>query len=464
MSSSIAQIPSSIAQIPSSSGQIPSSSGQIPSSSGQIPSSIAQIPSSIAQIPSSIRQIPSSIGQIPSSTGQIPSSIGQIPSSIGQIPSSSGQIPGSSGQSQVESVTPSTQERDTPEQTPSGSSTGQIPNSFGQMPSSNGQIPSSIGQMSSSSGQIPSSSGQMSSSIAQIPSSIGQMSSSSGQIPSSSGQMSSSSGQIPSSSGQIPSSSGQMSSSNDQSQVNYRFVCAGTPTVQFREANPSVNNAGPVRQLIDLETRSFITPSIENAIIDHNRINDFVPEVLPSVLSRPSSSVDDIKEFILQNRENFINMRSEDPLLLEVRREHVLMDAIAIIRYSQEDLHSPLQIKFCGEQGVDVGGLRREFWSLFLYQLSHSIFVTGKEGRLSFQANFMERKKNTFFHLGQLVALSILQDGPGAPIFSECITDYILNGKYDSLDPEDLMEGPKEILEKFEFYDTFKYEDPLVVK
>ncbi|XP_061190391.1 uncharacterized protein LOC133198297 [Saccostrea echinata] len=141
-------------------------------------------------------------------------------------------------------------------------------------------------------------------------------------------------------------------------------------------------------------------------------------------------------------------MQSEDPLLLEVRREHVLMDAIAIIRYSQEDLHNPLQIKFCGEQGVDVGGLRREFWSLFLYQLSHSIFVTGKEGRLSFQPNFLERKKNTFFHLGQLVALSILQDGPGAPIFSECITDYILNGKSNSLDPDDLMEGPKEILEK----------------
>ena len=95
-----------------------------------------------------------------------------------------------------------------------------------------------------------------------------------------------------------------------------------------------------------------------------------------------SLAVGDIREFIVQHRGNFINMQSEDPLLLEVRRQHVLADSLAIMRYSQEDLHNPLQIKFCGEDGVDLGGLRREFWSIFLHQLIHSVYVTGNECKL----------------------------------------------------------------------------------
>ena len=81
----------------------------------------------------------------------------------------------------------------------------------------------------------------------------------------------------------------------------------------------------------------------------------------------------------------------------------------------------------------------------FLVQV---ICLSGKAGRLTIQANFVERKKETFFYLGQLIALSTLQDGPGAPIFAEAVTDYILEGKLCSLDPDDLTDGVKDILEK----------------
>ncbi|KAH3795141.1 hypothetical protein DPMN_148688 [Dreissena polymorpha] len=55
-----------------------------------------------------------------------------------------------------------------------------------------------------------------------------------------------------------------------------------------------------------------------------------------------------------------------DPMLLEVRRNHVMKDVLGTIRYSQDDL-SKLQIKFIGEAGVDLGGLRCELFSLLVY-------------------------------------------------------------------------------------------------
>ncbi|KAH3689125.1 hypothetical protein DPMN_168582 [Dreissena polymorpha] len=74
-----------------------------------------------------------------------------------------------------------------------------------------------------------------------------------------------------------------------------------------------------------------------------------------------------------------------DPLLLEVRRNHVMKDALGTLRYSQSDLSSKLQIKFIGEAGVDLGGLRREFFSLLAYQFSHSALTSGKAYHLALE-------------------------------------------------------------------------------
>jgi hypothetical protein len=59
---------------------------------------------------------------------------------------------------------------------------------------------------------------------------------------------------------------------------------------------------------------------------------------------------------------------------------------------------------------------------------------------MTFQTNFIDRKKNAFLYLGQLVATSILQDGPGLPIFSDVVVDYILNGHSVILNADDLSD------------------------
>ncbi|OPL33674.1 hypothetical protein AM593_04441, partial [Mytilus galloprovincialis] len=213
----------------------------------------------------------------------------------------------------------------------------------------------------------------------------------------------------------------------------------------------TLNSALSSHSTASLQDIMDITRELHDNDTNTNVFNDFLPEIEQFGDVGQNQSADALKDLLIQHRNMTINpISSGDPLQMEVRRGNVLSDAITIIRISEHDLHNPLCIKFIGEDGVDIGGLRREFWSLFLHNISSSCYVTGKPGRQTFQQNFVEKKKKTFFHLGQLIALSILQDGPGLPIFSDIVTDYIINGETVVLNLDDLPDGLRDTLDKMQ--------------
>ncbi|XP_052089323.1 uncharacterized protein LOC127726034 isoform X2 [Mytilus californianus] len=242
---------------------------------------------------------------------------------------------------------------------------------------------------------------------------------------------------------------------NDQVAVGYR-----TGDSQIMPSRKSASLRSEQLETLSSVLSSHSTASSHKDIMDitrelhgndtnTNTLNDFLPEIEPFGDVGQNYYVDALKDVLKHYRKLTIKpISEEDALLMEVRRGNVLLDAIAMIRISEDDLHNPLSIKFSDEEGEDCGGLRREFWSLLLYNITHSCYVTGKPGRQTFQKNFIERKKNTFLHLGQLIALSILQDGPGLPIFSDIVTDYIMTGKTSVLNIDDLPDGLKDTLEK----------------
>ncbi|XP_052100226.1 probable E3 ubiquitin-protein ligase HERC3 [Mytilus californianus] len=102
-----------------------------------------------------------------------------------------------------------------------------------------------------------------------------------------------------------------------------------------------------------------------------------MPDVAPLGDVGGNPSIDALQNALKEHSHNFIKPDIEDPFLMEVRRGFVLSDALELIRVSQDDLHNPLKISFSGEDGVDLGGLRREFWSLFLHNISNSVYVKG---------------------------------------------------------------------------------------
>lgn len=123
-------------------------------------------------------------------------------------------------------------------------------------------------------------------------------------------------------------------------------------------------------------------------------------------------------------------------LCIRVRRTSVLEDSLkflsvieSMIRRKPSLIRRPLQIKFVGESGQDVGGVRREFASLLVEDIAKCGYLQGPSMSRSFAHDVKALQDGTYVRLGQLVALTLLQGGCGLPILADCVADYILFGQ-----------------------------------
>lgn len=73
------------------------------------------------------------------------------------------------------------------------------------------------------------------------------------------------------------------------------------------------------------------------------------------------------KDLIVQQQAVVQTMLGNDSspfLVLIVRRSHVIEDALNQIAANITELKKPLRVKFAGEEGVDAGGVQKEFFHL----------------------------------------------------------------------------------------------------
>ena len=146
----------------------------------------------------------------------------------------------------------------------------------------------------------------------------------------------------------------------------------------------------------------------------------------------------------LVNDQAFISLSTDedrDSLSFEVRRSRVFNDAMRTMHFlKHEDIEKPFSVSFKSEPGVDNGGLRREFASLFFRGLLKSNMLVGPDHSKSLAHDGSLLAKRSFLHLGQLLAMTILQGGLGAPCFSKPVVGYILTGHAVSAGLEDVPE------------------------
>ncbi|KAI7868452.1 hypothetical protein BDF14DRAFT_1982473 [Spinellus fusiger] len=73
-------------------------------------------------------------------------------------------------------------------------------------------------------------------------------------------------------------------------------------------------------------------------------------------------------------------------LVLEIRRDHIISDALQqLYTKSIHDLKKQLRVQFVGEEGVDEGGVQKEFFQLIvreLFDLKYDMFSFNDESRL----------------------------------------------------------------------------------
>ena len=71
-----------------------------------------------------------------------------------------------------------------------------------------------------------------------------------------------------------------------------------------------------------------------------------------------------------------------DMCIIRVRRNHLVEDALnEIARQFRKDLFKPLRVQFIGEEGIDVGGVKKEFFQLLIHEL-----LSPDYGMLAYQA------------------------------------------------------------------------------
>ncbi|KAF9204525.1 putative E3 ubiquitin-protein ligase HTD2 [Haplosporangium sp. Z 27] len=101
-------------------------------------------------------------------------------------------------------------------------------------------------------------------------------------------------------------------------------------------------------------------------------------------------------------------------LLLTIRRDYIIEDALVQLQHkSHEDLKKQLKVKFVNEEGIDEGGVQKEFFQLAMRELidpKYGMFVTNEDSRLCWFARSPlddELALDEYNMVGRLIGLAI---------------------------------------------------------
>ena len=94
--------------------------------------------------------------------------------------------------------------------------------------------------------------------------------------------------------------------------------------------------------------------------------------------------------------------RTSPYLVLRVNRSNLIQDTLQqLSRYQPESYHKPLKVQFVGEQGIDEGGVRKEFFQLLvkeLFDVNYGMFTVDDETRV-YQLNPLSLESSIEFEL-----------------------------------------------------------------
>ena len=100
-----------------------------------------------------------------------------------------------------------------------------------------------------------------------------------------------------------------------------------------------------------------------------------------------------------------------DMCILRIRRNHLLEDALnEIARQKPRDLFKPLRVHFIGEDGIDAGGVKKEFFQLLVTELlcpDYGMLVYQPESRTYWFSPTTLEADSEFLLLGLVLGLAI---------------------------------------------------------
>ena len=129
-------------------------------------------------------------------------------------------------------------------------------------------------------------------------------------------------------------------------------------------------------------------------------------------LYNPTGKKDIINIFNVENRDNEKEKDSlfNSKLYLDIRRSHLIEDTLNEIASKDINFHSELRIKFKGEKGVDIGGVKKEFFLLLIRQIfdpNYGMFSYNKKTRLFWFNHYSFEPEIKFELIGIIFGLAI---------------------------------------------------------
>ncbi|GAA5823738.1 hypothetical protein JCM11251_003273 [Rhodosporidiobolus azoricus] len=170
-----------------------------------------------------------------------------------------------------------------------------------------------------------------------------------------------------------------------------------------------------------------------------------------AVLVRNSSMLDfENKRSFFFSRLHDRQQRQRTSIHLNVRRDHVFQDSFNVFQSkSGEDIkHGKLNVKFYGEEGVDAGGVTREWFSVLARQMfnpDYVLFQPQAADSLVYQPNqssyFNEHHLLYFRFVGRIIGKAIHDQRILEAYFSRAVYKHMLGKPVDhrdleSIDPE----------------------------
>lgn len=103
-------------------------------------------------------------------------------------------------------------------------------------------------------------------------------------------------------------------------------------------------------------------------------------------------------------------------------------DTFEIVRgQDKSDFYLPLNVRFTGEEAVDLGGPTREFFSVLFQGLEQQRIVAGSSPFLTFSHDILTYERKEYEIFGVLVGLSLLNGCSAPHNLSPSLVHYLLN-------------------------------------
>ncbi|XP_058631532.1 uncharacterized protein LOC131540548 [Onychostoma macrolepis] len=125
-------------------------------------------------------------------------------------------------------------------------------------------------------------------------------------------------------------------------------------------------------------------------------------------------------------------------------------------RQKKSSPKNPLRVTFIGEPGIDSGALMKEFLTEMMVGIEAKFFEGGNFGK-NLKYSITDFQNDSFRTIGEIMAVSITQDGPPPNFFLEWIYNFLSSGEInkDQLSKADVTDPDLlDLIDKIETADT----------